>query len=218
MVKALQITLGLTFLFQLIRTQLSAVDSNQMKSVVQSTKDEKTGLYGSDYESTYKAVYSLEVLGDNIKDIPKICKELGYESQRTSSRYIVLLDELLKCKNEIVSPSEQPTNVTSLSVFYDSLFLGLRGGLALNYERVYLHLQSYQNKDKLFNPNNIDNPLDGQVSLLYTAYGLKSMALIYNKVAKKYQDYIMEDIKSILSYMNTNHLQYLNSVTIISNK
>jgi len=214
MVNAIKyITLGLTFLVQLINSQLGKIDSNQMSSVIKATKDEKTGLFGVDFESTYKAVYSLNVLGEEIKDITKICKEIGYESQRSTSRYIVLLDELLKCKNEIIKPAEQPTNITSLSIFYESLFLGIRNNNKINFEKVLLQLQSYQNKDKLFNPNNIDNPLANQVSLLYTAYGLKSMALLYDKLPKKFQEYIAEDIGQIISFINVNYFQNLNSVS-----
>ena len=210
------IIFGFSILQHLIISQISKSDSNQMSSIIKSTKDEKTGLYGVDFEATYKSVFSLQVLGEEIRDIPKICKELGYESQRSTSRYIVLLDEILKCKNEITKTSEKISNITSLSVFYESLFLGLRNDASINFELVLLQLQSYQNKDKLFNPDNIDNPLSNQISLLYTAYGLKSIALIIDKVPKKSRDYLVEDVKEIVAFIFKNYFQHLNSVIILN--
>jgi len=213
--KFLSIILGISFLVQFINSQLEQAQNNQMKTVINLTKDEKTGLYGQNFESTYKAVFSLEVLGhgEEVRDVPRICKELGYETQKSPSRYVVLLDELLKCRNEIGKSTDNPSNITSLSIFYESLFLTLRREKSLsNSEYLFLKLQTFQNKDKLFNQNNIDNPLSDQASLLYTAYGLKSMALLHKELSQKFKDKITEDILEIVTFMNKHYFQNLNEV------
>lgn len=201
-------------ILNIARSQLSEIDKNQIKSLINTSRDEKSGLFGPNLETTYKAVFSLHTLGEEIKDIPKICKEIGYVSNRSSSVSIVLLDHLLSCKNEIVDTTDQSETLNSLSGFYENLQLGIRSNFKFQPELTLLRLQAFQNKDKLFNPTNTDSPLINQVSLIHTTYGLRSMALLYSHLDEKLKIQVTEDIKLILTFIDTNYYQVLNEVII----
>lgn len=199
------------YLVKLTLSQLSSLDSNQIISLVNSQRDEKSGLFGGDLDSTYKSVFTLKTLGEEIREIPKICKEIGYVSSRSPQLNLFLLEELLTCKNDIVKVTELNSNITSLITFYENLLMGIKSDFKIDFIGALIRLQSFQDNEKLFKESN--EGTSSRTNLLSTAYGLKALSLLYNRLPEREKVIVVDDIKFIINQINNNYYHSLSSVS-----
>jgi hypothetical protein len=174
--------------------QLTPTDMNYIKKSLQASQDETTGLFNKSADLTFKAAYSLKTLGENINNIPKICREISFEAMNKITIEIVQLDELLNCKLNFDLPKEirdEELLKLDLNSLYEKVSLGAKANAKINWSAVYDVTKTYiHTKENLFSNSSIEL----KSSLINTATGLKLLSLIHGKLSEEAQKNEVKDL------------------------
>ena len=177
----------------LVTSQLTLTDINYIKNSLQKNQEEN-GLFGKSLDNTYRAIYSLKAMGENVEHIPKICREISFEAMNGLDLNILKIDELLGCKLTLTKPQEiLEENLANLSLetLYKTVRIAEKTGAKLNWSLLFENLKAFLTEENLF------ASVTGhkESSLLSTAHGLHLLTSIHNKITNttksEVQDYLV---------------------------
>jgi len=195
----------LLLVLSLVNSQLTQTDTNYLKKSLLSLQDEKTGLFSNNLQNTLKAVYSLKFLNEQIPQVPKICRDVSFESLNESNENMFLLNELLACNLEFKNlptelRDEELTQLASVSLselFSRVSFVGYRLKGRVNWDLLLDNLRGFFTEGKLLSEIN-----GGKTSsLLSTVKGLKHLTWIHQNgsetVKEETHSLIVEIVKNL---------------------
>jgi hypothetical protein len=180
----------------LISSQLTPTDINYIKKTVLSSQDESTGIFSKSLDTTYKSVYVLQSLDEQVPLIPKICREISFEIMNKVTEDIINLNEALNCKLPITGDikDEQLLNI-NLDILYPRALLAKYLKSPVNWSLLFDNVKAYMTDLKVF--SNVNG--SGTSSILSTAYGLKLFSLIHEQIKDaEIKNAIIEEIHNVL--------------------
>jgi hypothetical protein len=179
-------------------TQLTPTDMTYIKKTLQASQDEATGLFDKSAEKTYKAAFALKTLGENVNNVPKICREISFEAMNGVTNEILALDELINCKLNMELQKELKDDdflKLDLNALYKKVSLANKSNAKFNWSAVYEVTKSYLNaNDKLFSNTNTDL----KSSLASTATGLKLLSLVHANLPEENKKEVQDLLTTIV--------------------
>lgn len=194
--------------------QLSQSDLNFIHKTVLTEQDETTGLFGKSYITTFKSIQILKLLGENIPNQSKICRDLGYELSNPIRLEYVEVNNLLNCKNEFTNLEnlkEENFQNLNLASLYERILILNKLNMKINWKNIQELLLAFQDGDALY-----ANVKNGYSSLSSTVQALHLLANMYKDLSV--EEDLKEDIKTSISTSFTNMLkefQLLKDVNIL---
>lgn len=190
-------------------SQLTQTDTNYIKKSLLASQDETTGLFNKSADLTYKAAYSLKTLGENINNIPKICREISFEAMNKMTIEIVQLDELLNCKlnlDLIKEIRDEDLIKLDLNSLYEKIYLGSKSKAKFNWSTVYDITKTYVNsKENLFSNSSIEL----KSSLISTATGLKLLSMIHSNISEESQKNEVKELITLIVHNSQKEFQII---------
>ena len=166
-------------------SQLSDSDISHIVKTIKEDQNDKTGLFSNEIDSTYKAIFSLKNLEENIPLSSKICRELSFDLNNNANKVLLESNELLNCKLEINDETFMKNfdvvnaNNLSLKTLYERVELEHKLK-RLNGEKLKQYFETaktFLNSENLFTGSANSN-IEGESVLLVNSYGIRLVGII----------------------------------------
>ncbi len=182
-----------------VYSQLTSNDINFMKKTIMSFQDETNGIFDKSLDTTFKSIYSLKMLNQEIPLRSRICKEISFEAMNGYSVEMLKINNLLNCQitfENIIQLSAEKmmnTDFETLNNRFDSAKIL---GEKINYELLFENLKGFVTDKNLF--SNVNGSNKGL--LMITTRGIKMLTEIH----KNMEGEIKDEVGKMIVLMFTN--------------
>jgi hypothetical protein len=160
----------------LIEAQLTSTDVQYIKQSLLKNQEDN-GLFGKSLENTYKAIFSLKSLGENVEHVAKICREISFEAINRVNLEIIEIDQLLGCKLTLPASQEvssESIKNQSLETIYNSVRTAEILRSKVDWAGLFQTVINYLTEDNLFSSTFEQK----EMSLISTVKGLHLLTSI----------------------------------------
>lgn len=138
-------------LLSLASCYLTKSDKHFIKSMINSTKDEKSGIYSTDDKINFMAIDSLLILKEDVER-KKICRELDLSSDEPNL-FKLLINDRLSCGTQFNYEKEVNSEINysvSFELLSEKINYLLRINKQVDFKAILEHIAEFQTKNKLY--------------------------------------------------------------------